>query len=58
MVLVSLRTDYLSEMASLARLSEADLIVFPYQSTQESSSAAVQQDRQRSTRSSNSITNF
>lgn len=34
-------TDYLAEEESLALLANADLIVFPYQGTQESSSAAV-----------------
>lgn len=34
-------SDYLSDEESLARLSMADLIVFPYQNTGESSSAAV-----------------
>jgi glycosyltransferase involved in cell wall biosynthesis len=38
---VSLCTDFLTETATLQRLSQADLIVFPYQMTQESSSAAV-----------------
>jgi glycosyltransferase involved in cell wall biosynthesis len=38
---VSLCTDFLSETETLQRLSQADLIVFPYQVTQESSSAAV-----------------
>ncbi|WMW81076.1 glycosyltransferase [Undibacterium cyanobacteriorum] len=34
-------TDYLPEEESLALLANADVIVFPYQGTQESSSAAV-----------------
>ena len=34
-------TDFLEENECLARLSEADLIVYPYQNTGESSSAAV-----------------
>lgn len=34
-------TDYLSDRESLDRLAKADLIVFPYQDTGESSSAAV-----------------
>ncbi len=38
---VSLETDYLADAECIARLSLADLIVFPYQHTQESSSAAV-----------------
>ena len=38
---VELCTDYLSDEHTLARLSEADLIVYPYQQTGESSSAAV-----------------
>lgn len=38
---VTLVTDYLSDEESLGWLSLADLIVFPYQQTQESSSAAV-----------------
>ncbi len=39
--LVTLQTDYLSDEDSLNLLSMNDLIVFPYQNTQESSSAAV-----------------
>ena len=38
---IELVTDYLDDQAVLARLAEAELIVFPYQFTQESSSAAV-----------------
>jgi glycosyltransferase involved in cell wall biosynthesis len=38
---VTLITDYLEDAQSLAWLAQADYIVFPYQSTQESSSAAV-----------------
>ncbi len=38
---VTLLTDFLPDHESLAALEEADLIVFPYQSTGESSSAAV-----------------
>lgn len=38
---VTLATDFLSDAQSLALLQLADLIVFPYQRTQESSSAAV-----------------
>lgn len=38
---VTIITDFLSDKESLDRLSEADLIVFPYQKTAESSSAAV-----------------
>ena len=38
---VSICSDFLSDKDSLARLSTADLIVFPYQETGESSSAAV-----------------
>jgi glycosyltransferase involved in cell wall biosynthesis len=38
---VTMVTDYLDDADSLARLGEADLIVFPYQGTGESSSAAV-----------------
>ena len=38
---IEMITDYLSDEESLALLSEADLIVFPYQMTGESSSAAV-----------------
>jgi len=38
---VSIITDYLEDTESLAWLSLADVIVFPYQHTQESSSAAV-----------------
>jgi len=38
---VTLETAYLSETDAMALLSQADLIVFPYQNTQESSSAAV-----------------
>lgn len=34
-------SDFMADQESLASLSEADLIVFPYQSTGESSSAAV-----------------
>jgi glycosyltransferase involved in cell wall biosynthesis len=38
---VTLTTDFLEDQESLTLLSSADLIVFPYQGTQESSSAAV-----------------
>lgn len=38
---VTLCTDYLSDAQSLATLAQADLIVFPYQATGESSSAAA-----------------
>jgi glycosyltransferase involved in cell wall biosynthesis len=38
---VTLITDFLSDEESLAWLGMADAIVFPYQHTQESSSAAV-----------------
>ena len=38
---ITLITDFLSDDEVLARLREADLIVFPYQKTGESSSAAV-----------------
>lgn len=38
---VTLETDYLSDAESFRHLSTADLIVFPYQETGESSSAAV-----------------
>lgn len=38
---VSLLTDFLSDTETLNLLAHADLIVFPYQQTQESSSAAV-----------------
>lgn len=38
---VELITDYLTDEESLAHLSRADLIVFPYQNTGESSSASV-----------------
>jgi len=38
---IMLKTDYLSDEACLSELAEADLIVFPYQETGESSSAAV-----------------
>ena len=36
-----LRTDYLSEEEVVSELSAADLVVYPYQQTQESASAAV-----------------
>lgn len=39
--IVSVCTDFLSDQESLSRLSEADLIVFPYQETGESASGAV-----------------
>lgn len=39
--MVEMFTEYLPEAESLALLGEADLIVFPYQDTGESSSAAV-----------------
>jgi glycosyltransferase involved in cell wall biosynthesis len=38
---ISLQTEYLKDQQSLDQLSGADLIVFPYQGTGESSSAAV-----------------
>lgn len=38
---VTLMTDYLSDAQCVATLQAADLIVYPYQQTQESSSAAV-----------------
>jgi len=38
---VTLTTDFLEDPESLALLSSADLVVFSYQGTQESSSAAV-----------------
>lgn len=38
---VSLETDYLPDAECLRRLQQADLVVFPYQATGESSSAAV-----------------
>ena len=38
---IRLTTDFLADGESLAHLSEADLIVYPYQETAESSSAAV-----------------
>ena len=38
---VTLKTEHLSEERIHAHLSAADLIVFPYQQTQESSSAAI-----------------
>lgn len=38
---VTFQTDYLSDAESLAYLQQADLIIYPYQGTQESSSAAV-----------------
>jgi glycosyltransferase involved in cell wall biosynthesis len=38
---VTLQTEFLEEEESLALLALADLIVFPYQNTEESSSAAV-----------------
>ncbi|TPJ80188.1 glycosyltransferase [Mesorhizobium sp. B2-6-2] len=38
---VELRTEFLDDQESLTLLSEADLIVFPYEDTGESSSAAV-----------------
>lgn len=38
---VSLTTDFLSDRESLERLSEADLILYPYQNTAESASGAV-----------------
>ena len=39
--LVNLNTDYLTDEDSLNSLAKNDLLVFPYQSTQESSSASV-----------------
>lgn len=38
---ITLETDYLDESEILCRLARADVIVYPYQNTQESSSAAV-----------------
>jgi len=38
---VTLVTDFLAEATALARLAAADIVVYPYQHTQESSSAAV-----------------
>lgn len=38
---VTLKTDFLPEAESIALLALADLVVFPYQNTEESSSAAV-----------------
>lgn len=38
---ISFRTDFLSDADSLTYLQAADLIVYPYQATKESSSAAV-----------------
>lgn len=38
---ISFHTDFLSDADSLAHLQAADLIVYPYQATKESSSAAV-----------------
>jgi glycosyltransferase involved in cell wall biosynthesis len=38
---VTLMTDYLSDAQCVVTLQAADLIVYPYQQTQESSSAAV-----------------
>lgn len=38
---VTMLNDYLSEVQCLSYLSQADVVVFPYQATQESSSAAV-----------------
>lgn len=38
---VTLRTDFLSDEESLRALAKCDLIVFPYQATSESASAAV-----------------
>ncbi len=38
---VTLKTDFLPEAESIALLAVADLVVFPYQNTEESSSAAV-----------------
>jgi hypothetical protein len=38
---VEMRTDFLADEESFALLSDVDLIVFPYQQTGESSSAAV-----------------
>lgn len=38
---VSMCTNYLSDVESLERLAQADLIVFPYQATGESASGAV-----------------
>ncbi len=40
---VHLHTGYLSDQECLCRLAEANLIVYPYQDTSESSSAAVRQ---------------
>ena len=41
--LVEINTDYLPEEETLLALSNSDLVVFPYQNTNESSSAAVRQ---------------
>jgi glycosyltransferase involved in cell wall biosynthesis len=38
---VTLTTEFLSDEQSLAHLSEADILIFPYQSTAESASGAV-----------------
>jgi glycosyltransferase involved in cell wall biosynthesis len=38
---IKLRTDYLSEAEVVSELAAADLVVYPYQQTQESASAAV-----------------
>jgi hypothetical protein len=38
---VTLNTNYLSDREIVARLGTADLVVYPYQNTQESASAAV-----------------
>jgi glycosyltransferase involved in cell wall biosynthesis len=38
---VTLKTDFLPEVESIALLAVADLVVFPYQNTEESASAAV-----------------
>jgi glycosyltransferase involved in cell wall biosynthesis len=40
---IDLCTDYLSDAQSIAYLSQADLVVFPYQQTGESASGAVRQ---------------
>jgi hypothetical protein len=38
---ITLHTDYLGEVDILVRLASADMVVYPYQATQESASAAV-----------------
>lgn len=39
--IIELNTEYLSDLMSIKMLSDADLVIFPYQETGESSSAAV-----------------